>query len=1707
MRHRFAPVVVAAAALAAAALGDLHAATIVNTAKLRYDAGGQTRTVDSNTVTLSTTRPPTPGKVIFLRYTPDGPDPKPTDATGGLCRNSNGVFAPVAMGGGTGSMDLAAAPLRQTSAFRAGEVIFIQLADGNRNLDPASREIIEVRVTTSTNDEEVLRMRETAADSAVFLAPIQTVAIPPAAAKFDCQLSVGTNTDIKASYVDDFYPSDISVAEALVDPYGFVFSTEDGAPIDGVSVTLIDEATGQPAAAFGDDGLVEPYPNVVTTGGSVTTNIRSYQFPPGGFRFPLLRTGSYRLRVVPPEAFRSPSAIGPDLLRLLVGPDGKAFTLDPVGSYGGPFEVIGPAPIKIDLPMDPLRGTLVMGKNASTGVASIGDFVRYEVSLTNRNRVVEQRNTIVTDALPTGFRYRAGSLRIDDAPAADPQISADGRTLTIPLGTLPAGASRKMSYVTQVGPATPLGEAVNAAQARAEGGLSTSNRATIGVRISSGFFNDAVTIVGRVVEGQCGVDPKSRPGVEGIRVLMEDGTFVVSDEDGQFHFEGVRPGTHVVQLDLATLPEGYEVVECVRNTRTAGRAFSQFVEAQGGSLWRTDFFLRRKPGAPPAKLPAAPAGEPGAAVDQGKSGAATEPTAAVQPAASDEAAGDVDWLEDQTPGAGLLFPKPDYNPRAPVTRVVLKHAPGQRVKLHVNGKPADALSFDGIETSLDKKVAISSWRALPLVDGENLIRAEVDGEVFESRIYYSNTATRATFVPERSKLVADGVTRPIVAVRITDKTGKPVRAGLSGGFSVRPPYFPATEVDMQQERQLAGLDRFDATWHVAGDDGIALIELQPTTQTGTAELEFEFDYDKQKRRDEIRAWLQPASRDWVVVGFAAGTVGFNTLSKNSEKLADTANDETFKDGQATFYAKGRVKGQWVLTLAYDSERTKKGLDGRRSLLRVIDPGRYYTVYGDRSAQGYDAASAEKLYLRLERPQFYALFGDYDTGLTGSELGAYSRTFTGAKAEYRGEKLAATAFIADTDLNYQRDEIQGNGLSGPYPLSRRDLILNTEKVRIEIRDRFRSERIVETKFLSRHIDYDIDYDAGTLLFRQPILSRDRQFNPIFIVAEYETEGAALTYTNAGARVLVEPVKGKLQIGATAVRDSNALGKTDLGAVDVRVRPTDRTEVRLEAALTDSRRAGSNEAYIAEVEHRGEKVDAVVYYREQDASFGVGQQNRSEGGTRKYGVDGRVELAKNLDATASVYREEYMNSTAKRDAASATVEYRNGDSALRAGVTHAADENQVGEELTSTLLQVGASQSLMGGKLQLTGDADLGIGSGGEQSVDFPARYRLGASYAISEAVRLVARHEITDGADFDSATTQFGFAVAPWAGARLTSTLNQQAIGENGQRSFANLGLTQSLLLGTRWGVDFSVDSSQTFDGRLDPDDVLNPNFPVAPGGFLSRNGLTDDFVAFSTGATYRSDLWSWNGRLEYRNADSGDQYGLSTSLLRQIENGVTVSASARAFRFDQDDGSTNTSVTTDVSLAWRPLGSRWSILEKLEVRMDKVEDGVAGGYSPFGASGLIVSGDAKSWRVVNNIALNRVAGSWKDENLEQRSQFSLFYGSKYVLSRFDSLDFKGYTHMLGLEARLDLTSWLDLGMSASVRHAFQTDDVAFSVGPSIGISPLANAWISVGYNIVGYRDRDFEDARYTREGFYIMMRIKLDQQTPQDLGLTGDKKS
>ena len=91
-----------------------------------------------------------------------------------------------------------------------------------------------------------------------------------------------------------------------------------------------------------------------------------------------------------------------------------------------------------------------------------------------------------------------------------------------------------------------------------------------------------MTIIGRVTAGGCTLPEAGRPGIPGVRVMLEDGSFALTDADGRYHFEGVVPGTHVVQVAAMTLPEGGSFTDCTRSSRSAGaqRAF-RIVPAAG----------------------------------------------------------------------------------------------------------------------------------------------------------------------------------------------------------------------------------------------------------------------------------------------------------------------------------------------------------------------------------------------------------------------------------------------------------------------------------------------------------------------------------------------------------------------------------------------------------------------------------------------------------------------------------------------------------------------------------------------------------------------------------------------------------------------------------------------------------------------------------------------------------------------------------------------------------------------------------------------------------------------------------------------------------------------------------------------------------------------------------------------------------------------
>jgi uncharacterized repeat protein (TIGR01451 family) len=1603
---------------------------VSNTATLRFlGDDGAVRTVASNTVGFDTTRAKQPTTLRFYRPPPD------YTMTGMECRTSPGfAFTPAPIDAAT----LARSVQVKTLDVYSDMVLVLENPAGNH--DAAERETATINASVGTTSVKI-PLRETGPDTGVFAGGVPATATGKHPELRPCDGRAVRGVRISLSFDEDA-ESLASSHSLLIDPAGFVFDSRTGVPVDGAIVSLVD-ANGQPATVFGDDG-VSRYPSTVTSGGTVTdAGGTVYPALRGRYRFPLTLPGVYHLVVQPPGDYTAPSVVPLATLERLTDPAGQRFILNDA-SFGRALTLSTPDPFYADIPVDrPDDARLLLTKTASVRDAVPGDLVQYRLRLTNRGARTAAAG--ITDHLPPGLRYTTGSTR----GTAEPVVAADGRTLTFPLAPLPAGATAEISYIVTIAPAAPVGEAVNHAQATGDG--VSSNDAAASVRLRPLPFIDALTILGRVTEGDCGDPVARRKGVAGVRLMLEDGSFAVTDRDGLYHFEGVPAGRHVVQLDRAGIPVSHVPVACDADTRQAGSAISRFVEAGGGLVKRVDFQLK-------------PTGR-----------TVTADPLPVAVADDAVAAGNRDWLAVATPGTDWLFPAAGHNPRAPAQRVVVKHDPAERVTLTIDGVAVDPLAFDGTDRA--DAVAVSRWTGIPLHEGDNRLVATVrgrDGQVVRTLdriVHYAGAATLATFESKHSRLLADGLSRPLLAVRVVDRDGRPVRAGTPVPFQVDQPYRAAPPVTGEQAlaRTAAGTGTSEQVAAVVGDDGLAFLPLAPTTQAGAVHAIVTLADERRTHRSEIRTWLTAPARDWMVVGFGAGSLGYDTLRTRASALPRATRGAMVRDGQLALYASGRIRGSWLLTMAYDSDRR---VDPTRGITDVIDPTRYYTVYGDAAVQGYDAATRRKLYLRLERREAYALFGDIRTGFTDTQLTRYSRTLTGAKAAYEGRTLRATGFVANVDTRYARDEIQGNGLTGPYRLSQRGIVPNTDRLHLEVRDRFRSERILSTVPLTRHIDYEIDIRLGTVRFRDPVLSRDTGLNPRFIVAEYEVEGTSAAARAAGARIAGRTGDGRVEIGATLIRDET-LGAAMVGGADLRAR-LGGTELRGELAGGGRHGLADGLAWLAEAEHHGAGLDLLLYARQQDTRFGVGQQNLVEAGTRKLGIDTRLRLAPRLDLTAIGWYQAQLIGAGERIAGDARLEYRRAAGTVFAGAQIARDRGLDGRDRNSLLLTLGGTQAL-NDRLSLSGQTQFAPG-GARASVDFPARQQLTASWRATDAVRLIAGYERADGRDFATNTVQLGFDLTPWRGGKLTSTLNDQATGVAGRRTYAQYGLAQSVPLGGGWSVEATIDAADTVRGAVPVTGAINAFQPAASGGYLSATQVNGDYRAVTLGVAWRAARWAWNARLERRDATAEDRSGFTANLLRTLGGGGTVAGGVRSWQVTDRTGARSMQTDADLALALRPFDSRWSILERLELHRERA---------------AAVTTAQTSDRIVNNLALNYRTGP---EGAGHGLEATLHHGIRYIRGRFTGDTYTGLIDVTGFELRHDIGHRFDIGVQASVQHSWSGRGAwAWSGGPSLGVSPAGNLWLTAGYNIAGYRDRDAGADRYTRKGPYVTMRIKVDQ--------------
>ncbi|MCA9502228.1 MAG: DUF11 domain-containing protein [Myxococcales bacterium] len=444
--------------------------------------------------------------------------------------------------------------------------------------------------------------------------------------------------------------------------------------------------------------------------------------------------------------------------------------------------------------------------------------------------------------------------------------------------------------------------------------------------------------------------------------------------------------------------------------------------------------------------------------------------------------------------------------------------------------------------------------------------------------------------------------------------------GVPEGHSV---WLAGSELPVDDEGNFVG--------EVLLPKGLHTVEVAVLDEEGNGEL---YLRDLEVERD-----------DWFFVGIADLTLSADLAGDRPKVLGGNNGSDTnaFANGRLAFYTTGKFGEDWKLTATAD---TREGpvedlftnfLDkSPQSLFRRLDPDYYYPTFGDDSSIEETAPTLGKFYVKLSKRDSHLLWGNFTVRYRDNELALVERGLYGGNARYRSDattrfgerRFVVDGFAADPGTIPSREDFRGTGGS-VYFLKRQDLLVGSERLRVEVRDKA-TGIVSEVITLQPQLDYDIDYIQGRVLLSEPLsaivgdelLVRNDGLsgNEAWLVVQYEyTPGFDSVNTlNVGGQAHAW-ITDFLKIGATASHNQNEGVDSSLYAADLTLRKSPRSWIKLQAARSEgvvstAEVSGDGGYTFTSIGDPGFRVDDAYAYRADVAigfadllGFGRGELN--------------------------------------------------------------------------------------------------------------------------------------------------------------------------------------------------------------------------------------------------------------------------------------------------------------------------------------------------------------------------------------------------------------------------------------------------------------------------------------------------------------------
>jgi hypothetical protein len=578
----------------------------------------------------------------------------------------------------------------------------------------------------------------------------------------------------------------------------------------------------------------------------------------------------------------------------------------------------------------------------------------------------------------------------------------------------------------------------------------------------------------------------------------------------------------------------------------------------------------------------------------------------------------------------ILQPKSDFVSQFRHLTIIVAGKPGAETTLFVNGEE----TAKGI-IRVDGKYDYINIEVPPGPAELKVSASGARGKIYTAmkQIQVAGDPYRINTIPEEINLPADGKSTQEIEVNISDKWGTPLKNIKLASLFLYDGRIIEPDLDsVSKGHQLSSLGGTLTCQIIAGKD----------PSTGSLDIQIG------GLIKQIPVKYHRLPEPIILVGYANGTlIGKGSNSditetndfmglENKKQIASTENMDVL--ARSALYMSGTIFDNYQLTANYDSGKQKEN-----QLFDDVDMYDQYPIYGDNSQISYESQTSSPLFINIARDKSFITFGDFNTGLQSTELASYNRSLNGLISSVENENHKMIGFISKTSQEMILDEIRGSGISGYYMLTNADITRLSEIIILETRDNYHSEQIINRTHLKRYIDYDIDYQNGSIMFKQPVLSSDSNGNPIYIMTYYEHDGNNSRSLVGGMRY-EGSIQNRIKFGSTVIVEEQAENNYQLYGFDSKIPITKWMTMSGEYAWS-STPTGIEKPKKGDAYKIGLKIMPIKdlsvesYFREVDSSFVNHSQSgsASEKGSKKYGLSGSYHYTNISELNGEYYRQ--------------------------------------------------------------------------------------------------------------------------------------------------------------------------------------------------------------------------------------------------------------------------------------------------------------------------------------------------------------------------------------------------------------------------------------------------------------------------------------